>query len=176
VDQVSRPDRPGPSGLHRRDLDQDQHGTAQGLGTARNEAYGKGSAPALETMTFLAALRRDRIDAPWLIDGPINGERFRLYVEEVLVPTLRPGDIVILETSAATRGRRFATRSAPPTPGSSSCRSILRTSTPSSSHQAQALPAQGRRALVRRSLQPHRPTVRRLYPAAMRELFRQLRL
>jgi putative transposase len=55
-------------------------------------------------MTFLAALRRDRIDAPWLIDGPINGERFRHYVEEVFVPTLRPGDIVILETSAATRG------------------------------------------------------------------------
>src|SRR6266852_1066497 len=34
-----------------------------------------------KTMTFIAALRRDRIDAPWLIDGPINGERFRLYVE-----------------------------------------------------------------------------------------------
>jgi putative transposase len=32
-----------------------------------------------KTMTFLAALRHDRIDAPWLIDGPINGERFRLY-------------------------------------------------------------------------------------------------
>jgi putative transposase len=48
-------------------------------------------------MTFLAALRRDRIDAPWLIDGPINGKRFRLYVETVLAPTLRPGDIVIMD-------------------------------------------------------------------------------
>ena len=38
-----------------------------------------------KTMTFLAALRHDRVDAPWLIDGPINGERFHLYVEEVLV-------------------------------------------------------------------------------------------
>ena len=43
-----------------------------------------------KTMTFLAALRHDRVDAPWLIDGPINGERFRLYVEQVLAPTLTP--------------------------------------------------------------------------------------
>ena len=38
-----------------------------------------------QTTTFLAALRHDRITAPWLIDGPINGECFRLYVEQVLV-------------------------------------------------------------------------------------------
>lgn len=49
------------------------------------------------TMTFLAALRHDRVDAPWLIDGPINGERFQLYIEKVLVPTLRPGDIVVMD-------------------------------------------------------------------------------
>jgi transposase len=49
------------------------------------------------TMTFLAALRHDRLTAPWLIDGPINGETFRLYVNEVLIPTLRPGDIVVLD-------------------------------------------------------------------------------
>jgi len=48
-------------------------------------------------MTFLAALRQDRIEAPWLIDGPINGERFLLYIEQVLVPTLKPGDIVIMD-------------------------------------------------------------------------------
>ncbi|HEU0148755.1 MAG TPA: IS630 family transposase [Bradyrhizobium sp.] len=50
-----------------------------------------------KTMTFLAALRHDRIDAPWFIEGPINGESFRTYVEHVLLPTLRPGDIVILD-------------------------------------------------------------------------------
>jgi len=49
------------------------------------------------TMTFLAALRHDRIDAPWVFDGPINAEIFRTYVEKVLVPTLHPGDIVILD-------------------------------------------------------------------------------
>jgi len=50
-----------------------------------------------KTMTFLAALRHDRVDAPWLIDGPINGERFLLYVEKVLAPTLQPGDIVVMD-------------------------------------------------------------------------------
>lgn len=49
------------------------------------------------TMTFLAALRHDRIDAPWVFDGPINAEVFRTYVEKVLAPTLKPGDIVILD-------------------------------------------------------------------------------
>ena len=53
------------------------------------------------TMTFLAALRHDRIDAPWFIEGPIDGESFRLYVEKVLLPTLRPGDIVIMDNLAA---------------------------------------------------------------------------
>ncbi|WP_298723028.1 IS630 family transposase [uncultured Ferrovibrio sp.] len=49
------------------------------------------------TMTFLAALRSDRIDVPYVFDGPINGERFRAYVEQCLVPTLKPGDIVVLD-------------------------------------------------------------------------------
>ena len=48
-------------------------------------------------MTFLAALRHDRIDAPWFIEGPIDGESFRTYVEKVLLPTLRPGDIVVMD-------------------------------------------------------------------------------
>ena len=48
------------------------------------------------TMTFLAARRHDRVEAPWLVDGPINGERFRLYVEQVLTPTLCPTDIVVM--------------------------------------------------------------------------------
>ena len=58
-----------------------------------------------KTMTFLAALRSDRVDAPWLIDGPINGERFRIYVERVLVPTLKPGDIVIMNNLGSHKGK-----------------------------------------------------------------------
>ena len=50
-----------------------------------------------KTMTFLAALRHDRIDAPCVFDGPINGERFLAYIEQFLVPVLKPGDIVIMD-------------------------------------------------------------------------------
>lgn len=50
-----------------------------------------------KTMTFLAALRHDRIAAPWLLEGPIDGESFRTYVEKVLLPTLGEGDIVIMD-------------------------------------------------------------------------------
>ena len=49
------------------------------------------------TSTFLAALRHDRIDAPCLFEGPINSERFLAYVEQSLVPTLKRGDIVVLD-------------------------------------------------------------------------------
>ena len=67
-----------------------------------------------KTMTFLAALRQDRIDAPWLIDGPINGARFLLYVEKVLVPTLKPGDIVVMDNLGSHRAKavRAAIRAA----------------------------------------------------------------
>ena len=57
------------------------------------------------TMTFLAALRHDRIDAPWVLDGPINGEWFRTYVEQQLVPTLKPGDIVIMDNLNSHKGQ-----------------------------------------------------------------------
>jgi transposase len=56
------------------------------------------------TMTFLAALRHDRVDAPWLIEGPINGESFRLYIDRVLIPTLHPGDIVIMDNLGSHKG------------------------------------------------------------------------
>ena len=57
------------------------------------------------TMTFMAALRHDRITAPWFIEGPINGEAFLLYIEKVLVPTLRPGDIVIMDNLGSHKAR-----------------------------------------------------------------------
>ena len=53
------------------------------------------------TLTFLAALRCDRLEAPCVIDGPINGESFLAYVEQMLVPTLRPGDVVIMDNLAS---------------------------------------------------------------------------
>jgi transposase len=58
------------------------------------------------TLTFLAALRSDRIDAPCVLDGPINGDSFIAYVEQFLVPTLTQGDIVIMDNLGSHKGRR----------------------------------------------------------------------
>jgi transposase len=52
-------------------------------------------------------LRADRIDAPYVLDGPINGPRFRAYVEQILVPTLAPGDIVIMDNLCSQKGAGF---------------------------------------------------------------------
>lgn len=49
------------------------------------------------TTTFLAGLRCDGIVAPLVLDGPINGRSFRAYVEQLLAPTLRPGDVVVAD-------------------------------------------------------------------------------
>ena len=57
------------------------------------------------TMTFLAALRCDRITAPFVIDGPINGAWFRTYVDTLLVPTLKPGDIVVMDNLGSHKGK-----------------------------------------------------------------------
>jgi putative transposase len=66
------------------------------------------------TMTFIAALRHDRIEAPWLLDRPINADCFLAYVENVLLPTLRHGDLVIVDNlqSHKRRGWRDALRQA----------------------------------------------------------------
>ena len=58
-----------------------------------------------QTMTFLAALRHDRIDAPFVLEGPINGQSFRIYIEQVLLPTLQPGDVVILDNLGSHKGK-----------------------------------------------------------------------
>jgi len=73
------------------------------------------------TPTFLAALRYDRITAPCVIDGPINGPSFRAYLEQFLVPTLSAGDVVIMDNLGSHKGtavRRLIRR---PVPSCSSC-------------------------------------------------------
>jgi transposase len=66
------------------------------------------------TLTFLAALRAKALTAPCVIDGPINGAIFRAYVEEILVPELRAGDIVVLDNLGSHRAQaiRQAVRAA----------------------------------------------------------------
>ena len=58
-----------------------------------------------QTMTFLAALRHDRVEAPWLLDGPINGQKFQTYVENLLVPTLKRDDIVVMDNLGSHKGK-----------------------------------------------------------------------
>ena len=58
-----------------------------------------------KTMTFVAALRCDRIDAPLVLDQPMNGEWFLAYVEQSLLPTLKRGDVVIMDNLGSHKGR-----------------------------------------------------------------------
>jgi transposase len=50
-----------------------------------------------KTTTFIAALRHDRVTAPFVLEGAMDGEMFRAYVEQFLVPTLKRGDIVFMD-------------------------------------------------------------------------------
>lgn len=61
------------------------------------------------TMTFLAALRCDRIDAPCVLDQAIDGQSFLAYVEQCLAPTLKPGDIVIMDNLSSHKRREVRT-------------------------------------------------------------------
>lgn len=54
-----------------------------------------------KTITVTAALRSNGITAPWLLDGPVNGQDFRTYVADVLAPTLKAGDTVVLDNLPA---------------------------------------------------------------------------
>lgn len=68
-----------------------------------------------KTTTFLAALRSTGLTAPLVIDGPVNGDLFLAYVEQHLVPTLKPGDIVIMDNLSShkrgsSRGDRIGRR------------------------------------------------------------------
>ncbi|MBM3526174.1 MAG: IS630 family transposase [Alphaproteobacteria bacterium] len=54
-----------------------------------------------KTLTFTGALRAEGLTAPMVLDGPMNGPAFQAYVEQILVPSLRPGDIVIMDNLAS---------------------------------------------------------------------------
>ena len=58
-----------------------------------------------KTLTFLAGLRHDRIVAPFVLDGPINGEMFTAWVEQCLAPTLAKGDVVIADNLGSHKGQ-----------------------------------------------------------------------
>ena len=54
-----------------------------------------------KTTTFTAGLRCDGLVAPWVLDGPMNGEAFLVYVEKLLAPSLAKGDIVVIDNLPA---------------------------------------------------------------------------
>ncbi len=57
-------------------------------------------------MTFIAGLRHDRIDAPWVLDGAINGDAFCVWLEECLLKTLKPKDLVIMDNLSSHKVKR----------------------------------------------------------------------
>lgn len=63
-----------------------------------------------KTTTFVAALRATGFTAPMVSDGPMNGELFLAYVEQLLVPTLKPNDIVVMDNLSS--HKRFGVREA----------------------------------------------------------------
>ena len=60
------------------------------------------------TQTFVAALRHDRLDAPWVTDGTMNRVTFDIYLETQLAPTLSKGDVVVLDNLSSHKSPRAA--------------------------------------------------------------------
>jgi transposase len=57
-----------------------------------------------KTTTFVAGLRLDGIAAPMVLDGPINRDAFQAYVDQVLVPALKPADVVVMDNLSSHKG------------------------------------------------------------------------
>ena len=61
-----------------------------------------------QTRTFIAGLRHDRLDAPSVIDGPINRDLFDLYIQTHPAPALQPGDLIILDNLSVRKSPKAA--------------------------------------------------------------------
>ena len=85
-----------------------------------------------ETHTVIAGLRLEGLAAPGVFDGPIDNPSFRAYVEQVLAPTLRPGDVVVLDNLAVHKQPEVRAAIEAVGASSASCRRTVRTSTRSS--------------------------------------------
>ena len=131
-----------------------------------------------KTTTLVAALRFDGLTAPMVLDGAMTGAAFLAYVRQLLAPTLRNGDIVVMDNLPAhkitgVRQEIEAGRSKAALPAAlfarvQSDRAGLR--------QAEGAAAQGRRPDHRRPLDSDRRRTRRLHHARMCELLHQLRI
>ena len=106
----------------------------------RGERLRRRAARPLADQTFLAGLRCDAVTAPCVIDGPINGLTFQAYVEQVLVPTLVPGDVVIMDNLGSHKGGPVRAAIEGPAQHCSTCRPTAPTSTQSSSSSPSSRP------------------------------------
>src|SRR3954464_13142110 len=93
--------RSRPTDLHRRNRHLNQNGATAWPGSTRRTAGRKIPHGHWKTTTFVAGLRSTALTAPCVIDGPMNGNAFLAYVEQVLGPTLKPGDIGVLDNLSA---------------------------------------------------------------------------
>ena len=76
----------------------------RGWGPKGQRLLGRAPHGSWRTLTFLAALRTDGLKAPCVFNGPINGEAFRTWVAQMLVETLAPGDIVVMDNLGSHKG------------------------------------------------------------------------
>ncbi len=131
-----------------------------------------------KTSTFVAALRCGGIEAPCVFDGPINSARFLAYVEQCLIPTLRPGDIVSLDNLGSHKSK--AVRDAIRAAGAK--RIFLPAYSPDLNPIEQVFAklktshAKSRRENHRRDMEPPRNLARPLLAARMRKLFQECRI
>ena len=113
-----------------------------------------------KTTTFVAALRHDGITAPFVLDGPINGECFLAYVETVLVPTLSLGDIVLIDNLASHKSPKI--RKAIEAEGRRTAFPAALLARPEPDRdglfEIEDAPAKGFRTIRRSPLDPHRRT------------------
>ena len=132
---------------------------------------------AWKTVTFVAALRHDGMTAPMMIRGAMNGEAFLAYVDQCLVPTLKRGDIVVMDNQRS-QGRRCARSdrscqrdtalSAAVLSGPQSNRVVLQ--------RLQGIPAQVRRAHRSGTSPPHRTVRATIARRSLPQLLRSRRI
>ena len=131
-----------------------------------------------KTTTFVAALRRAGLDAPMVLDGPMTGPAFLAYVEQVLIPTLRPAEIVVMDNLPA--HKTAAVRAAIEAAGASalSAAALFARHEPDRDGfcQTQDAAAPGSRTNPRRALATHRCASRPVHSRGVQQLLPSRRL
>ena len=109
-----------------------------------------------QTSTLISGMRLQGPCAPWLFEGPMDGEMFLAWVRQGLAPVLQTGDLVIMDNLATHKMGGVREAIEPPERGCSTCRPIRRTSTPSKTCGARSSRSCAGKILARRRLAPGR--------------------